>query len=131
MTAFITKSRAIDAGKESKLEALKIETMKWKAYCDHDLLQILDKAEVFPGNDFQMSALCYYSTSGKCLDCPLFKVGQRCRDKRSLRQAIDKSLYTFVQNPIERNFKHFQCLCYEMFKITAKLYYAERKNAKK
>jgi len=126
--SFITKNRAKDAGKESKVEALRIEAIKWKIYSEKTLEEVLDKAEVFPGNDFQWSALCFYSTSKKCDDCPLLKVGQRCRDKRSLKQAIDKSLYVFVQLPTKRNFAHFQKLCNEMFKIIAKLYYSERLN---
>lgn len=128
MTRFISKNRAKNAGKESKLESLRVEAMKWKAYRDHSLEEVLDKAERFAGNDFQWSALCFYSTSGKCDDCPLFKIGQRCRDRRSLRQAIDKSLYAFVQTPTERNFAHFQRLCNEIFKTIAKLYYSERLN---
>jgi hypothetical protein len=128
MIPFITKDRAINAGKDSKLEALRIEAMKWRAYYEHSLEQVLDKAEVFPGNDFQWSALCTYSTGRHCSDCPLFKIGQRCRDKRSMKQAIDKSLYIFVHSPTKRNFKHFQLLCYKMFKAVAKLYYSERVN---
>jgi hypothetical protein len=130
MTTFVTKDRALNAGKESKLEALRVEAMKWKAYYDHNLEEVLNKAEVWPGNDFQWSALCAYSTNKKCGDCPLFKIGEVCRGKRSLYQAIHKSLYTFVQLPTKRNFEHFQQLCNKMFKTVARLYYSERSHDK-